>query len=122
MSDKIKCKPGGCLSLGCEGGRYCYNIDGTKREPDSSQAALELIKSLEATNLQATSIKNDWQDDLHKRQNARSVAEEAVRQAAEQFDRKVRRGRQFEFIMKAGLVLAVILILLSPFVFKYCLS
>ncbi|EMI5828614.1 TPA: hypothetical protein ACP7Q5_005051 [Escherichia coli] len=26
-----ECKPGGCSSLGCEGGHYCFNEDGTAK-------------------------------------------------------------------------------------------
>jgi len=26
-----KCKPGGCSSIGCEGGHYCFNADGTRK-------------------------------------------------------------------------------------------
>jgi hypothetical protein len=29
MSDK--CKPGGCSSIGCEGGHYCFNADGSPK-------------------------------------------------------------------------------------------
>lgn len=26
-----KCKPGGCSAIGCEGGHYCFNADGTRK-------------------------------------------------------------------------------------------
>jgi len=26
-----ECKPGGCSSIGCEGGIYCFNEDGTPK-------------------------------------------------------------------------------------------
>jgi hypothetical protein len=29
--DKSTCKPGGCASIGCEGGFYCFNADGTPK-------------------------------------------------------------------------------------------
>jgi hypothetical protein len=28
-----KCKPGGCQDIGCEGGYYCFNADGTPKPP-----------------------------------------------------------------------------------------
>jgi len=38
-----KCKPGGCSSIGCEGGHYCFNADGTSKkaaDPNAVRAAL----------------------------------------------------------------------------------
>lgn len=40
-----KCKPGGCSSLGCEGGHYCFNPDGTPKVPTPEQEA-QLAKVL----------------------------------------------------------------------------
>lgn len=31
MTTESKCKPGGCSSIGCEGGFYCFNADGTRK-------------------------------------------------------------------------------------------
>lgn len=31
------CKPGGCSSFGCEGGRYCYDANGQPIEPTPDQ-------------------------------------------------------------------------------------
>lgn len=28
----VRCKPGGCSEIGCEGGHYCFNPDGTPRD------------------------------------------------------------------------------------------
>jgi hypothetical protein len=37
-----KCKPGGCSSIGCEGGHYCFNADGTpKVMSEEKKAELE---------------------------------------------------------------------------------
>lgn len=42
------CRPGGCDSLGCEGGHYCYNADGSPKPsasiPDSVNLFLEKVK------------------------------------------------------------------------------
>jgi hypothetical protein len=35
---KWGCKPGGCASIGCEGGRYCFNADGARKAPADSNA------------------------------------------------------------------------------------
>lgn len=39
-----ECKPGGCSSLGCEGGRYCFAPDGTPRVTvtDEQRRAIEV--------------------------------------------------------------------------------
>jgi hypothetical protein len=34
-----KCKPGGCSSIGCEGGFYCFHPDGTPKEITDEQRA-----------------------------------------------------------------------------------
>lgn len=39
MSDS-KCKPGGCSSIGCEGGHYCFNVDGS---PKGSNAKFSYV-------------------------------------------------------------------------------
>jgi hypothetical protein len=33
------CKPGGCSTWGCEGGRYCFNEDGTPKVISPEQQA-----------------------------------------------------------------------------------
>jgi hypothetical protein len=43
-----KCKPGGCASIGCEGGFYCFNADGTPK-PDLTPAQQEQLRGALAT-------------------------------------------------------------------------
>jgi NADH pyrophosphatase NudC (nudix superfamily) len=38
-NDVVKCKPGGCSAIGCEGGHYCFNADGTPKKVSPEQAA-----------------------------------------------------------------------------------
>jgi hypothetical protein len=52
MADQEKkCKPGGCSSIGCEGGHYCFNEDGTpkvvteEKKAELRQALAEIFKS-----------------------------------------------------------------------------
>jgi hypothetical protein len=46
-----KCKPGGCSSIGCEGGHYCFNEDGTpkvvteEKKEELRQALAKIFKS-----------------------------------------------------------------------------
>ncbi|SAL01626.1 hypothetical protein AWB80_08169 [Caballeronia pedi] len=39
-----QCKPGGCSSIGCEGGFYCFNADGTPK-PDITPEQQEQIRA-----------------------------------------------------------------------------
>jgi hypothetical protein len=38
-SPEKKCKPGGCSSIGCEGGHYCFNADGTQKVVSAEKKA-----------------------------------------------------------------------------------
>jgi hypothetical protein len=41
---KSTCKPGGCSAIGCEGGFYCFNADGTPK-PDPTPEQQEQLRA-----------------------------------------------------------------------------
>jgi hypothetical protein len=43
-TEKPRCKPGGCSAIGCEGGFYCFNADGTPK-PDITPEQQEQIRA-----------------------------------------------------------------------------
>ncbi|BAW19190.1 hypothetical protein [Ralstonia phage RP31] len=108
------CKPGGCSKIGCEGGHYCYNPDGTKREAkplDEAQlAGLKLLKRL-----------NSYDHTSPPSDVAKERAEAAMASAEQRFARNIKRSFTFERTMKIGLILTVVTVVAAPFVYWYCL-
>jgi hypothetical protein len=39
MPNASKCKLGGCSAIGCEGGHYCFDQDGTPKQISEDQSA-----------------------------------------------------------------------------------
>jgi len=53
-----KCKPGGCSSLGCEGGIYCFNADGTQKVVSETEKQ-ELTNALRGIGVKREKITNE---------------------------------------------------------------
>lgn len=53
-----KCKPGGCSSLGCEGGIYCFNADGTRKVVSETEKQ-ELTNALRGIGVKREKITNE---------------------------------------------------------------
>lgn len=87
---KRECKQIGCSQIGCDG-RYCYNPDGTKRQP--KPLSKEQLEELEK-------LRTPTPRELAQKYN------EQIAKAEERFNRNIRHSYLLEKMIKRGILMA----------------
>lgn len=136
---KPECKPGGCSTIGCEGGHYCYNPDGTERKlqpmteeekerlrkalsrnaampPDPKQKAMSPEARDEALEVAARLLQ---QLGSYSHDPAVSKALKTNKAAEDRFKRNIKRSENFENVMKIMLVAALTVVIIGPIAYRY---